>query len=46
MGKVGLAWVSVWVHILGVVGNSAQGTVMKRPALTTYFTKIDSEKFI
>ena len=33
-------------NILGKVGNSAQGTVMKRPALPTHFTKIESEKFI
>ena len=32
--------------MLGDVGNSAQGTVKKRPALPTYFTKIESEKFI
>ena len=34
------------ILILGDVGNSAQGTVMKRPPLPTYFTKIESEKFI
>ena len=33
-------------NILGDVGNSAQGTVKKRPALPTNFTKIESEKFI
>ena len=33
-------------YILGDVGSSAQGTVIKRPALPTYFTKIESEKCI
>ena len=35
-----------YVYISGDVGNSAQGMVMKRPPLPTYFTKIESEKFI
>ena len=35
-----------YVYILGEVGNSDKGTVRKRPALPTYFTKIESEKFI
>ena len=35
----------VQLNRIGDVGNSAQGMVKQRPALTTYPTKIASEKF-